>query len=728
MSNRADGVEALGLRDRAQWRGVLRTPFRNLFFSNLTSSLGDWVGIVAILALTEQILDSPRLAAFAMSAIMIARVVPTMLLGPVAGVFVDRWDRRRLMITTHIGRGLVLAMVPFAGSVWALILATLLLEIQSTLFIPAKDSVIPSLVGRNQLVQANQLNLLAAYGTFPLGGVLFAVAVAGASWIAGGRSDFLTARPAAVAIWVNALTFVLAAVFITRIPRNALARNGSTQAQGPGAWQELKEGFRFIMTHPLVRELVVGVMGAFLAAGAVIAVGQLFAVILNAGQTGFGILVAAVGTGLLLGILSTGWISRHWRKERLFAPGIGTAGVALMVTALMPRLDLASIPAFIMGFGAGVAFLTGYTILQERTSDAIRGRTFAAFNTGVRMALFASLILGPLTVGLIGPEAAGLIDDNGGLLGDGPLEPRRGVGFVPYAIGGVRITLLLAGVVALAGAAYSWWGIRRALNEPDRLDLGAANGGATHPGRGLFVTFEGGEGSGKSTQVRLLRAAVERAGHDAIVTREPGGTEVGERLRALVLDPARTEMADRTEALLYAAARAQHVAEVILPALEKGQVILCDRFIDSSVVYQGIARGLGAASVGELNRWATDDLLPDLVVVLDIAAEEGLHRAGAQPDRLEAAGVDFHRTVNAAFRDRAVDDPDRYLVLDARLAVEELHARIRDAVLSRLAARQAEVMSDPVEESAPGDQPDDPPPVPPTMPLPSEHLDDEREP
>jgi dTMP kinase len=723
VSNQADGVQALGLRDRAQWRGVLRTPFRNLWFSNLTSSLGDWVGIVAILALTEQILDSPRLAAFAMSGIMIARVVPTMILGPVAGVFVDRWDRRRLMITTHIGRGLVLAMVPFAGSVWALILATLLLEIQSSLFIPAKDAVIPSLVGRNQLVQANQLNLLAAYGTFPLGGVLFAVAVAGAAWIAGGRSEFLLDRPAAVAIWLNALTFVLAAIFITRIPRNALARNGSTQVQGPGAWQELKEGFRFIVTHPLVRELVVGVMGAFLAAGAVIAVGQLFAVILNAGQTGFGILVAAVGTGLLLGILSTGWMSRHWRKERLFAPGIGTAGIALMVTALMPRLDLASIPAFIMGFGAGVAFLTGYTILQERTSDAIRGRTFAAFNTGVRMALFASLILGPLTVGLIGPEAQGLIDENGGLIGDGPMEPGRSVGFVPYAIGGVRITLLLAGVVALAGSAYSWWGIRKALNEPRHLDLGAANGGS-HPGRGLFVTFEGGEGAGKSTQVRLLRAAIEREGHDALVTREPGGTEIGERLRALVLDPARTEMADRTEALLYAAARAQHVEEIIRPALEKGQVVICDRFIDSSVVYQGIARGLGATSVSELNRWATADLMPDLVVVLDIAAEEGLHRAGAQPDRLEAAGVGFHRKVNTAFRDRAVDDPERYLVLDARLAVEELHARIRDAVLARLAARQE---APPVElEEAGVAEPDDDDQVPPpTVPLAPDDLDDE---
>jgi dTMP kinase len=723
VSNQADGVQALGLRDRAQWRGVLRTPFRNLWFSNLTSSLGDWVGIVAILALTEQILDSPRLAAFAMSGIMIARVVPTMILGPVAGVFVDRWDRRRLMITTHIGRGLVLAMVPFAGSVWALILATLLLEIQSSLFIPAKDAVIPSLVGRNQLVQANQLNLLAAYGTFPLGGVLFAVAVAGAAWIAGGRSEFLLDRPAAVAIWLNALTFVLAAIFITRIPRNALARNGSTQVQGPGAWQELKEGFRFIVTHPLVRELVVGVMGAFLAAGAVIAVGQLFAVILNAGQTGFGILVAAVGTGLLLGILSTGWMSRHWRKERLFAPGIGTAGIALMVTALMPRLDLASIPAFIMGFGAGVAFLTGYTILQERTSDAIRGRTFAAFNTGVRMALFASLILGPLTVGLIGPEAQGLIDENGGLIGDGPMEPGRSVGFVPYSIGGVRITLMLAGVVALAGSAYSWWGIRKALNEPRHLDLGAANGGS-HPGRGLFVTFEGGEGAGKSTQVRLLRAAIEREGHDALVTREPGGTEIGERLRELVLDPARTEMADRTEALLYAAARAQHVEEIIRPALEKGQVVICDRFIDSSVVYQGIARGLGATSVSELNRWATADLMPDLVVVLDIAAEEGLHRAGAQPDRLEAAGVGFHRKVNTAFRDRAVDDPDRYLVLDGRLAVEELHARIRDAVLARLAARQE---APPVElEEAGVAEPDDDDQVPPpTVPLAPDDLDDE---
>jgi dTMP kinase len=350
----------------------------------------------------------------------------------------------------------------------------------------------------------------------------------------------------------------------------------------------------------------------------------------------------------------------------VFGPSIAVAGVGLMAAAMMPRLDLASIPAFIMGVGGGLAFITGYTLLQEHTSDAVRGRTFAAFNTGVRAALFAALVAAPFLVGVIGPETT--------------IGAR---GSVEYTIGGVRITLMLAGVAAALGAVYSGRSIHRVLTSEHDLQLEIEPIAAAER-RGIFVVFEGGEGAGKSTQVRLLRAAVERAGYDALVTREPGGTLVGEQIRSLLLDPATRNLSDRAEALLYAAARAQHVEEVIRPALEKGAVVLCDRFIDSSVVYQGVARGLGDTQVAELNRWGTADLQPDLTIVLDVDAAEGLRRAGDSPDRLENEGVAFHRTVNEGFRRRAAAHPDRYLLIDATAPVETVHARIRAEILDRL--------------------------------------------
>lgn len=707
----SSAAEPLGLVGRAQWRGVLGTPFRNLFYANVTSSLGDWVGVVAILALTQQILGTTRGAALGMAGIMIARVVPTMLLGPVAGVYVDRWDRRHVLIATDIGRGVIMALVPFSPDVWALLLATLLIEVQSALFMPAKDSMIPRLAGHERLVPANQLNLIAAYGTFPLGGLLFAAIVATSGAIF--DVPFLNQRPAAVAIWLNALTFFISALFVMRIPKVDPAEVvASTEVEGPSAWEELKEGFRFIANNALVRGLVIGVMAAFLSAGVVIAIGQLFAVILNAGESGFGILIGVVGTGLFLGILAVGPLTRRrLQTEQLFAPGVGVAGVSLAITALMPRLDLAAIPGFVMGLGAGVSFLAGYTILQDRTADNIRGRTFAAFNTGVRAALFASMIAGPLMVVAIGPEAEGLIDEDQGVVGEGPVDPGRVTGPVPYSIGGIRIALMTAGAVALVGAVYTGRGIHRALSEQEEEDRALALGDAAvvpRPAGGLFVAFEGGDGAGKSTQIELLRGVVEDAGHTVTVTREPGGTAIGERLREIVLDPSLEAMSDRTEALLYAAARAQHVDEVILPALERGDVLLTDRYVDSSIVYQGVGRELGEDPVAELNRWATAALVPDLVVVLDVEPEEGLRRVGSEVDRLEGAGVDFHRLVNTAFRSRATADPDRYLVLDAARPEQELHAEIRRAVLDRLGTNGH------AGGGAGGDEPTDDPPAAPS--------------
>ena len=200
---------------------------------------------------------------------------------------------------------------------------------------------------------------------------------------------------------------------------------------------------------------------------------------------------------------------------------------------------------------------------------------------------------------------------------------------------------------------------------------------------GYFIVFEGGEGAGKSTQERLLADALIARGMAVVRTREPGGTPAGEEIRRVVLSPEFAGLDPRAEALLFAAARGEHVARVIRPALERGDVVICDRYLDSSVAYQGFARGLGPARVRDLSLWATGDLLPDLTVVLDIDPAEGLGRF-EQRDRLEAEPLAYHQQVRAAFLTLAEQDPGRYLVLDARGDVDAIAATILERVVAGL--------------------------------------------
>jgi dTMP kinase len=197
---------------------------------------------------------------------------------------------------------------------------------------------------------------------------------------------------------------------------------------------------------------------------------------------------------------------------------------------------------------------------------------------------------------------------------------------------------------------------------------------------GLFVSFEGGDGAGKSTQlVRVAQWVAETTGREVVTTREPGGTALGRTLRAAILHG--EELDPRTEALLYAADRAHHVATLVRPALVRGAVVLTDRYLDSSVAYQAGGRALAADDVERLSLWATDGLIPDLTVLLDLDPAVGLARLTDAPDRLERAGADFHARTRRAFRDRAAADPARWLVLDATARPEVLTA----AIIHRLA-------------------------------------------
>jgi len=205
------------------------------------------------------------------------------------------------------------------------------------------------------------------------------------------------------------------------------------------------------------------------------------------------------------------------------------------------------------------------------------------------------------------------------------------------------------------------------------------------PGRGVFVAFEGGEGAGKSTQVSALAALLGAGGYDVVVTREPGATAVGRRIRSLVLDPSSAGLSPRAEALLYAADRAEHVDAVIAPALARGAVVITDRYVDSSLAYQGAGRPIDPTEVERVNAWATGGLLPDLTVLLDIDPAVGLDRAG-QTDRLEAEPLAFHQAVRAGFLALAGREPARYLVVAADQEPELVQELVAVAVTAVLEA------------------------------------------
>jgi len=203
---------------------------------------------------------------------------------------------------------------------------------------------------------------------------------------------------------------------------------------------------------------------------------------------------------------------------------------------------------------------------------------------------------------------------------------------------------------------------------------------------GLFITFEGPEGSGKTTQIELLAAWLQKQGHDVLITREPGGTPIGDRVRAILLDPAHTEMDPVTEVLLFSAARAQIVSQVIRPHLQKGSIVLCDRYAESTLAYQGYGRCLDLPTLRIITAFATGGLRPDLIIYLDIEVEEGLRRKqaasrqGAEWNRLDAEELAFHQRVRAGYLEMAAAEPHRWLIVPAALSIEEIQQQIRARV------------------------------------------------
>lgn len=657
---------AAGRARLSGYRDLLRNRnYRLWFASGLGSSLGDWIGLFALQVLVVSLAEpGSRLALFGLGGIMMARLLPSAIFGPISGVVADRYDRKRLMLVADIARGGLFVVVAFSRDLVTLLALTFIIECLSLVYIAAKDASLPVIVERRHLTQANQLNLFVAYGPLPFGALAATALVQMAGLLATiGLTDL---SPITVALLFNALTFFVAGGIITGLRLPAHGRRADP-GEAPGVMEELREGLRFIRDLPLIRSLITGVVGVFFGAGVVVTLGPEFV------RTGLGRpdtdwfgVVAAVGIGLLLGIVALPFVTNHVSRERLFPPCLAGTAATAALTALQPSFAVTLVLGFLLGGLAGMSFVSGYTLLHEYTRDDMRARTFAAFYTGTRVSMFAALAIAPFLAGAIGRFSIG----GGGRV---------------VTMSGVRITILAGGLVGLASAVSAWRGIYRSLRDDARgrgqalrLPLPASTEHA-----GLFVVFEGIEGSGKSTQVGRLADWLRGCGHEVVVTREPGGSPAAERIRAVVLDPAHDGMGPRTEALLYAAARADHVQRVIEPALRAGKTVLCDRFLDSSVVYQGAARGLGPEAVYDINRWATVGVTPDVVVLLELDVEEGLRRVagrGQGLDRLESEQLVFHQRVADGYRALARSRGDRMVVVDAGGDVDAVAKRVLDAV------------------------------------------------
>jgi dTMP kinase len=649
----------------AATRGVLAIPaFRKLWNSMVFSSLGDWLGLLATTAMAQQLSGgSYATANFAIAGVFIARLLPAVFLGPIAGVIADRFDRRRLMFNVDIMRAALYISIPIVNTYFWLYTAMILVECLTLFWSPAKEASVPNLVPRDKLESANQVSLLAAYGTAPIAAILFSLLTLISSAIAA-ISPLIPSDSIAIALYLNALSFLFAAwtVFgIKEIPRGAASKSQSDD----NVAQSLIQGWKAVSESKIIRGLIIGMVGAFSAAGAVIGLARTFVGDLGGGDAAYGVLFGSVFTGLAIGIAFGPKIFAQFSRRRLFGASLTTSGLFLVLLALISNLVLSVIIVAILGAFSGIAWVTGFTMLGMEVHDDVRGRTFAFVQSIIRITLVAVLAIAPIIAATIGEHS---------------------YQFENFTLdyNGAQITIGIAGLIAVLIGSVSyhqmkdrpnvslWSDIKSALQG----ELGSITGAPT---QGIFIAFEGGEGTGKSTQSKLLAQWLEQEGESVVLTREPGGTDLGKDLRKILLGHETGAISPRAEALLYAADRAHHVYSVIRPALDRGDVVITDRYFDSSAAYQGAGRILNPAEVARISRWATESFYPTLTILIDVPAEIGLGRLQSR-DRLEAESNEFHERVRQEYLQIAMMDPERYFVVDGTQPVNEIHRQITERV------------------------------------------------
>jgi dTMP kinase len=466
-----------GTEDKADFRSrMFGSPaFFRLWLAQAVASLGDWLGFLAILALASRIGLESGQQGTSIGIVMAARIIPGLFFSGPAGVLIDRMDRKQVMVVTTIVRAGVVATLPFVDSVLGLVFASFVLELASLLFQPAKDAAVPNLVPADRLASANSLGLAAAYGTFPVASLLFALLAKVAAWLGGIELfDSLKTSQEAVAFYAQGLCYVGAAVLIARlaIPRDHVRLHEDEAVDLGAVFTDIKEGWHYAFLNPVVRAVNIGLGVGLIGGGMLVPLGEVFSRrVLDAGTEGFGVITSCLGVGVAAGVIGVSARHSRIRKERTFVLSLFAAGVALMVAASISSLALV-VPAVIaMGVFAGAAYVLGYTLLQSAADDELRGRVLAGTYMLVRVCLLFSMAIGPFLLDLLD----GLSDQLFG--SDRTLEL---VG-IDMALPGVRLTLWVASLLMVGAAGLAGWSLRSAFARRSTAEAQHPSGTASEP-------------------------------------------------------------------------------------------------------------------------------------------------------------------------------------------------------------------------------------------------------
>ncbi|HEY0812557.1 MAG TPA: dTMP kinase [Pseudonocardia sp.] len=635
-------------------RAVLAIPaFRRLWLVTSIAGVCDWMSLLALSALATQLTSGYQAQSFALGGVVATKLLPPLLLGPVAGALADKFDRRRVMVICDLLRCALFVSIPLVGTIWWLLAATLLIEMCALFWIPAKDAAVPNLLRRpDQVETANQLALVMTYGVSVISASgLFALLSRGGAILGASALDTVY-----VAVLLSGAAYlVIALTVLLRIPE--ISGHSEEHRAVPGVLALIKDGAAFVVRTPLVRGLVVGIIGAFAAGGIVIGSATLYAQSLGGGNAAYGVLFASVFIGLAIGMGAAPRFARRIPHNRLFGAGIVAAGFALVLVSLAPHLFLAIAAVMLVGAFAGIAFLTGLTIIGSQVADEIRGRVNAFVQTIVRLTLLGSLSVVPVIVGLVAIRNVG-----------------------PFTIDGTRVVMFAGGLVAAAVGSIAYRLMDDRRTAPMLPDLLAAlRRGEPREGSGVLVAVEGTDAEQAAAQAARLAVRLRAAGHTVVELE--GGAADRERWSAALRQASLS--GQRARALTAAAILADQVERLVRPALAGGALVVAARFLAVPLAQFGMATdGLDPGELENLAVWATGRLRPDVSVLLDRAPE------GAVAPVSGLAGEE-HVRVRRLLTHMAAAEPHRYVVVDADGSPDAVAERVAAGLGSLLPPRAA---------------------------------------
>ncbi|TGA98579.1 dTMP kinase, partial [Streptomyces sp. MZ04] len=694
-------------RERAV-RALLRVPqLKRLWSAQLVGGVGDALALLVLVVLALQAAISEaafgggyRGVAFAVTAVFGARVLATLLfgavlLGPLSSLTSPDGplDRRWTMVVADGLRAALLIVAPLwidwtsENALAVLLVTAFVIGVAERFWTVCRESAAPALLPAPPLEGATvrplpdhmdalrRLSLRTGFVALPIAAAAL-VAVTLVGNLMGTGLEWFEVHQAGLASFVAAGLFAasLSIVYFLELPatQTPRARSPLEGLRRPRTGAGTDKGRTGAI--PLLVAACAAIAGAIAAS---VAVAVLHAKDLDGGPVTYGLIVLALTGGTAVGVRTSPFVLPSLSRRRLLALAIAVTGIALLAAGLVPDVTTVLLLLALSGVAAGIAAHTGHALLDQEVEDYRRARTTEHLQAVVRLFVALGALVAPVVAAAIGPH-------------------RFVNGKFVFDHGGAAFTLMLVGALLLPVAALVLAKVDDRQGVPLRHDLRDALRGGDDPlqapaATGFFIALEGGDGAGKSTQAEALAEWIRAKGHEVVVTREPGATPVGKRLRSILLDVSSAGLSHRAEALLYAADRAEHVDTVVRPALERGAVVISDRYIDSSVAYQGAGRDLSPTEVARINRWATGGLVPHLTCLLDVSPEAARERFTEAPDRLESEPAEFHARVRSGFLTLAAADPGRYLVVDAAQEPEAVTTVIRHRLDLVLPLSEAEV-------------------------------------